>query len=53
MLHIFNDNLGNRAELYGRFQLDEITNIEARSLFRFDRVHIPQLVNASGIPQAV
>lgn len=53
LLHLFNENLGNRAELYGRFNFDHMSNTEARSLFRFDRMDIPRLTTALGIPELV
>lgn len=48
-----NDILGNRAEIYGRFSLDEISNVEAKSNFRFEKDDIPRLSNALGIPEFI
>lgn len=53
LIHIFNDNLGNRAELYGRFSFNEQNEIEVKSNFRFEKVDIPRLVAALGIPDMV
>lgn len=53
VLHILNENLGNRANFYGRFNLEEISNIEAKTYFRFEKEHIPRLCHALGIPNFV
>lgn len=54
LLHIFdNDPLGNRADLYGRFTFDSISNTEAKDMFRFEKAHIPRLAAALGIPENI
>lgn len=45
LLHLFqNDPLGNRAMLYGRFNLDAISETEAKNMFRFEKALIPRLL---------
>ena len=54
LLHIFHGhNLGNRAELYGRFDFEAITDIEAKSYFRFEKNDIPRLAIALNIPNSI
>lgn len=48
-----NDVLGNRAQLYERFTLYNISNIKAKSWFRFEKVHIPRLAATLGIPEYI
>ncbi|XP_072375397.1 uncharacterized protein [Diabrotica undecimpunctata] len=50
LLHVFGNNLlGNRADLYGRFSLETLSDLEVKNLFRFEKVHIPRLALALGI----
>lgn len=53
VIHILNDNdlLGNRAALYGIFDLQFLNNAQCLSMFRFEKDHIPRLVRALGLPQ--
>ena len=46
-------NVGNRAELYGRFNLDEVANAEAKTLFRFEKEDISRLAAALEIPDNI
>lgn len=48
-----NENLGNRAELYGRFDLDNMLNIECRNCFRFEKEDINRLATALGLPETI
>lgn len=55
ILHILHDeeNLGNRGILYGRLNLENITDAESRSLFRFYKNDIIRLAAALGIPERI
>lgn len=52
--HLFNnENLGPRADIYGRFDLDHISDMEAKALFRFEKRDILRLQNAFQIPERI
>lgn len=55
ILHILNDeeNLGNRALLYGRFNLENLSNVECKNLFRFSKQDLPILCRGLGIPDMI
>lgn len=55
ILHILNDeeNLGNRALLYGRFNLENLSNTECKNLFRFSKQDLPILCRGLGIPDMI
>lgn len=54
LLHLFNNEpIGNRAELYGRFTLNNMSNTEAKNLFRFEKAHIPILAVALGVNEYI
>ncbi|KAJ8914166.1 hypothetical protein NQ315_016245 [Exocentrus adspersus] len=53
LYHVLNDNLGHRADLYGRFSLNAISEIEAKQSFRFEKRHIPRLAEALNIPDEI
>ncbi|XP_072380479.1 uncharacterized protein [Diabrotica undecimpunctata] len=52
LLHILHDEeqLGNRAILYGRFSLNNMSDIECKNLFRFAKNDIPRLARALDLP---
>lgn len=53
-LHLFdNEFLGNRAMLYGRFSFANISNVEAKTMFRFNKNDIPRLAVSLGIPENI
>lgn len=45
--------LGNRAALYGAFQLDTLNDTQCLSLFRFKKEHLQPLKMALGIPEQI
>lgn len=51
-LHVLHgeENLGNRAVLYGRFSFNDLSESEAKRLFRFQKNDIEVLVGALGVP---
>lgn len=55
VLHILHDeeNLGNRGLLYGRFNLDNLSNLECKNLFRFNKNDLPRLFRVLGIPETI
>ncbi|KAK4887199.1 hypothetical protein RN001_003470 [Aquatica leii] len=55
MLHILNDEdmLGNRANLYGRFLFDNLSNTECINLFRFHKEDITRLTLAFNLPATI
>ena len=54
VIHILNnDLLGNRAALYGAFDLQLLNNAQCLSMFRFEKDQIPRLTRALGLPQQI
>lgn len=54
LLHVLREqNLGNRGDLYGRFNLLDLSEIECKRLFRFKRNDIGNLSRALGIPEQI
>lgn len=53
--NLLNDRevLGPRAQLYQRFDLENMLEIECTRLFRFSKVHIPRLARCLGIPELI
>lgn len=51
---LFHDNLvGNRADIYGRFNFEEVSDMESKTYFRFEKIHIPFLAVELGIPNII
>lgn len=55
LLHIFDDEnlLGNRALLYGEFNLQNLNNKQCVELFRFEKQDINPLRVALGLPEEI
>uniref|UniRef100_A0A6P7GED7 Uncharacterized protein LOC114341346 isoform X2 n=1 Tax=Diabrotica virgifera virgifera TaxID=50390 RepID=A0A6P7GED7_DIAVI len=55
LLHILHDDerLGNRAIIYGRFNLQTMSDVECKNLFRFAKNDITRLAMALNLPNVL